>query len=154
MDPYSLRAVVEGSAEFVTQVSEACLAVGIRRDESDFENDLTVGLNVLAKIKTGDDLTDGDLDTLAPAYERIVSEWEQTVVDLEAVDAAPPLQDEWDDVLAAARERIDVYGNRLEAVRSGDLDRVTEAMQPTWEYPGIPIQDAGVQRPVCMLVSG
>ncbi|WP_110207395.1 hypothetical protein [Nocardioides daejeonensis] len=153
VNAYSLAPIAEGSAEFVSEVSHLCVEVGIRRDEAHLATATGTVLSALEKSLKGAELA-GELAGLEPALESLVAEWESTVRDLESVAAAPPDDEAWDDVLAAARERVTVFTRRLEAVRSGDLERVATSLRPDWKHPAVDFEAAGVNRPVCLNATG
>lgn len=152
--PYSMVPVAEGSEGFVAEVAQTCLTVALRRDDADAASDQTVVLDALADSLQEAELTAEQLTELKEAVGRLATEWEQTAQDVEAVAATPVDPEAWAEVLAAVRERVEVFTDRVEATRSGDPSRIVESLQPDWQYPAVDFRAAGVDRGICSGVSG
>ncbi len=154
MAPYNVgRDVAKEFVDFEQQASEACLTTWSRRMAADHWDNLHASLDVLVDLKENDEVTEIP-DGLEQALVGLRDEWVWTAEDLEKVTATAPAPEEWDDVLAAARERVTVYSERLDVVRAGDLDRMTEVFEPNWTYPGVDYQSAGMDRPICLGAGG
>lgn len=151
---YAMAPVAEGSEEFVTEVSEACLSIALRRLDAGTVADQGAVLDALLTTQQGDDLDTASLTSLQEALQRVITEWEQTTSDLGAITATPPDKAAWGHVLDAAQERVDANTARLTAVRAGDPAQIATALVPDWEHPGLDFRGAGVDRGICLRVHG
>lgn len=141
-------------ADFVAQVATACTTIANRRHADGFSDHLKISLEVLADLVKNDELSEELPSGLEDSVSALHEEWELTVADLESVTAEGPDPAAWDDVLAAAAERVEVFADRLDAVRAGDRERIAEAFRPDWEYPGLDYPTAGVTRLACRQAGG
>jgi len=130
------------TAEFVTAVTQACVAITTRRLPSTFDADYETSLNFLAALLSD---TDPDVPSdLEPALGRIVHEWEATVADLDDVEPTlAPSAEAWNAILAVPSSRLAMYEGRRDAVAGGDQGAITAAYNRSlvspaaWEWENV-----------------
>lgn len=114
---------------FTSEAAGACAAIVTRRRAGTFSDDVSAGLEAVAAVAEGEPV---EVDEqLVAAVERVRDEWAATTADLAGVDPAEaPDIEAWDQVLTLARQRVDGYGQRAEALRAGDQRDIAAAFTP------------------------
>jgi len=138
--------VSDASHVFRSAVADACTTIQLRRLAADYDADADASVRAVVEL-----LDDGAVtpsDELTAALRRVADEWRQTSAELAAIDAAnAPVPAAWADVLAAAAERVTIFGDRAAATESGDADAVAAAFDlGRYEYPGFDFEAAGVDQ--------
>lgn len=143
-------AVLAGSPDFVRAATTACTEVANRRFGADYAADAAVSLELLAEFRQAE--PQETVPEGAPeALTRLHQEWAQTAADLEAVPAdgaSDPAA--WDQVVAAAQERVEQFETRAEAASSGDVQALAKTYSDqTWEHPGADFAPLGLTYRSC-----
>lgn len=143
--------VTETDREFVISATTACTGIGIRRLDSGFEDDTFRVVQAIGAVQSGDtDLPPEVVD----AVKRIVPEWQATVEDLEAVDAASAPEG-WSQILDAARERLTVAERRLEVAENPTAVAVSDLFRPgLYQQVGFEFESVGLGARSCGMVTG
>lgn len=138
-----------GSADFIRAATTTCTEIGNRRHLADYQDDVDLSTELLGQI-IQDGAPEEVPEDAVDALDRVREEWVQTVEDLESVDtegAGDP--GAWDEIIAAAQERVDVYGQRAEAAASGDATALAEAYDLSWEHPWGDFEPLGLNYRSC-----
>lgn len=148
--PYAPAVVPEESQDFVREVTTTCTEIGNRRHEADYDADADAVLDVLLQVHE-----DGGVDNIpestAEGLSRIEAEWERTTEDFKAVDAEGAGDAKaWEDTVAAAKVRIEIFGDRADAVESGDEDTIRDAFDTShYDHPGPAFDELGLSTRSC-----
>lgn len=113
---------------FLTDASSACTTIVSRRIASNFGG----GSEVLGAVT---DVLEGRAvevtAELVTAVDDAVTEWQQTVADLETVDASDvPDTDAWQQQIDLASDRVQGFERRASALDAGDAEALEEAFSP------------------------
>lgn len=122
--------------EFQISAAQTCSGIVERRAATDFEANAATNLDVVAAVLDGGPVepTEADLD----AVRAVRDEWQHTHEDLQAVaDSTVPDEDAWAMTLDYARERAEVFTERVDALESREESAITAAFDRSrWTYVG------------------
>ncbi|WP_026910924.1 hypothetical protein [Patulibacter minatonensis] len=141
---------------FVTAAATTCTRIVDRRRVGGFEAALRTGLEVVLRVREKERVavTDAQKD----AVRAVRDEWRRTAADLRAVPTADvPDAAAWRTALRLADDRASGYDDRLQALESGDDDRIAEAFGPrsfrrVLGAPGWEFEPLGLERRDCARV--
>ena len=119
---------VEAFEEFITSAAIVCSAVLDRRRDLDYPTAQQSMLDVVDQVGREEpvEVTPELLD----AMRAVATEWGQTADDLATIPGDVPDDEAWEETQQIVQDRADVYAERVEALESGDAERIAEVFAP------------------------